>query len=79
MCLGVCWQPPDRGAGLRAGQVAECLGLSWQEGQSVVDLHGLSTAEARAAVLCVLASLQRSVAAGRALDSDLVLITGKRL
>ena len=55
-------------------QVAECLGLA--EGTSKVDLHGLSVGEARAAVLCCLASVQQRAAAGKALDSNLVFITG---
>ncbi|CAL8462833.1 g2367 [Coccomyxa elongata] len=55
-------------------QVAACLGLD--EGQSRVDLHGLSSAEARAAVLCVLSSVQQRAAAGAPLTSDLVFITG---
>ena len=43
-------------------QVAECLGL--KEGQQVVDLHGLSGLEARAAVLCVLSFVQQRAAQG---------------
>ena len=54
--------------------MAECLGLA--EGTSRVDLHGLSVGEARAAVLCCLASVQQRAAAGQALDSDLKFITG---
>lgn len=55
--------------------MAACLGLD--EGQSRVDLHGLSSAEARAAVLCVLSSVQQRAAAGGPLTSDLVFITGQ--
>lgn len=55
--------------------MAACLGLD--EGQSWVDLHGLSSAEARAAVLCVLSSVQQRAAAGAPLTSDLVFITGE--
>lgn len=54
--------------------MAACLGLD--EGQSWVDLHGLSSVEARAAVLCVLSSVQQRAAAGAPLTSDLVFITG---
>lgn len=57
-----------------AQQVAACLGLD--EGQNTVDLHGLSSVEARAAVLCVLSSVQHRAALGHRLTSDLVFITG---
>ncbi|BDA50928.1 probable pentatricopeptide repeat-containing protein At2g31400, chloroplastic [Coccomyxa sp. Obi] len=64
----------ERDGGDLAQQVAACLGLD--EGQSWVDLHGLSSAEARAAVLCVLSSVQQRASAGAPLTSDLVFITG---
>ncbi|EIE27183.1 hypothetical protein COCSUDRAFT_38919 [Coccomyxa subellipsoidea C-169] len=54
--------------------VASCLGLD--EAQSWVDLHGLTSVEARAAVLCVLSSVQHRAAAGASLTSNLVFITG---
>ena len=55
-------------------QVAECLGL--KEGQQVVDLHGLSGLEARAAVLCVLSFVQQRSAQGHPLEPKLTFITG---
>jgi hypothetical protein len=54
--------------------VAACLGLD--EEQNRVDLHYLTSVEARAAVLCVLSSLQHRVAAGRPITSDVIFITG---
>lgn len=41
-----------------------------------VDLHGLSTVEARAAVLCILRALMQLSKSGRTVQSDLVFITG---
>ena len=58
-------------------QVAECLGL--KEGQQVVDLHGLSGLEARAAVLCVLSFVQQRAAQGHPLEPRLTFITGASL
>lgn len=55
-------------------QVAACLGL--EEGQQAVDLHGLSGLEARAAVLCVLSSVQQRAALGQPLAPGLTFITG---
>ena len=55
-------------------QVAECLGL--KQGEQAVDLHGLSGLEARAAVLCVLSSVQQRAASGQPLEPDLTFITG---
>ena len=54
--------------------MAECLGL--KEGQQVVDLHGLSGLEARAAVLCVLSFVQQRAAQGHPLEPRLTFITG---
>ena len=52
-------------AQMREDQVAAC-----------VDLHGLSTIEARAAVLCILRALMQLGRNGRTVQSDLVFITG---
>lgn len=54
--------------------MAECLGL--KQGQQAVDLHGLSGLEARAAVLCVLSSVQQRAASGQPLEPYLTFITG---
>ena len=54
--------------------MAECLGL--KEGEQAVDLHGLSSPEARAAVLCVLSSVQQRAALGEPLEPRLTFITG---
>lgn len=55
-------------------QVAECLGL--KKGEQAVDLHGLSSLEARAAVLCVLSFVQQRAARGEPLEPHLTFITG---
>ena len=55
-------------------QLAECLGL--KKGEAAVDLHGLSGLEARAAVLCVLSSVQQRAAQGESLEPHLTFITG---
>jgi hypothetical protein len=41
-----------------------------------IDLHGLSTVEARAAVLCLLKRMQQLHRSGHPLNDDLTLITG---
>lgn len=55
-------------------QVAECLGL--KKGEQAVDLHGLSSLEARAAVLCVLSFVQQRAALEEPLEPHLTFITG---
>ncbi len=55
-------------------QVAECLGL--KKGEQAVDLHGLSSLEARAAVLCVLSFVQQRAALAEPLEPHLTFITG---
>uniref|UniRef100_A0A6U9RH36 PROP1-like PPR domain-containing protein n=1 Tax=Picocystis salinarum TaxID=88271 RepID=A0A6U9RH36_9CHLO len=52
-------------ARMRGDKIAAC-----------VDLHGLSTIEARAAVLCILRALMQLSRNGRTVQSDLVFITG---
>ncbi|KAK9828805.1 hypothetical protein WJX72_002164 [[Myrmecia] bisecta] len=56
----------------------EQVGQLWGQlqGSSYIDLHGLSSKEARAAVLCVLADLQQRHKQGQPITGDLVIITG---
>eukprot|EP00891_Asterochloris_glomerata_P002251 jgi/Astpho2/2251/Aster-x0521 len=53
------------------------LRVHWQGDCLLADLHSLSASEARAAVLCMLASMQESFRRGWKLPSLLVFIVGK--